>query len=149
MKIKLKYIMPPWFTLSCLFFFKGVSLSAQEHDIADPSKLLIQVHDPVAREYEKHGNTLYNSEYKLMLFGLFKFYKKFVSSQDANSCSFTPSCSVYALEAIEQQGLFIGWINFFDRFARCNGLSPGDYPVDKHEKLLLDPVKNHQNQPAK
>jgi uncharacterized protein len=84
----------------------------------------------------------YNSEYDLFFGKLFIFYKKFVSSQDASSCSFTPSCSEYALMAIKKQGIIIGMINFWDRFTRCNGMSPGDYPVDVKNKVLIDPVRD-------
>lgn len=73
---------------------------------------------------------------------MFLFYKSFVSSQDASSCSFTPSCSVYAVQAIKTQGLLLGLINFFDRFSRCNTLSPEDYNIDEESHLLIDPVRN-------
>ncbi len=77
-----------------------------------------------------------------MLFtGLFIGYKKFISSQDGNSCSFTPSCSVYALQSIRQKGVLPGLLNAFDRLSRCNGLSPELYPVDPVSHLLYDPVQ--------
>ena len=84
----------------------------------------------------------YNSEYDLFFGKLFMFYKKFISSQDASSCSFTPSCSEYALIAIKKEGFIEGYINFWDRFSRCNGLSPNDYPVDNVHKVLIDPVRD-------
>jgi uncharacterized protein len=84
----------------------------------------------------------YNSEYEWAFGKLFIFYKKFVSSQDASSCSFTPSCSEYALLAIKKEGFLEGTINFWDRFSRCNGLSPGNYPVDNIHKVLIDPVRD-------
>ena len=84
----------------------------------------------------------YNSEYDWFFSHLFFFYKKFISSQDASSCSFTPSCSEYAMLAIKKQGFFVGYINFWDRFSRCNGMSGEDYPFDEKKKLLIDPVKD-------
>lgn len=72
---------------------------------------------------------------------LFLGYKKFVSSQDAVSCVFHPSCSEYAIQAIQQQGLFIGLLNSFDRLTRCNALSPHQYPVHPGTNLFYDPVK--------
>ena len=84
----------------------------------------------------------YNSEYDLIFTNLFLFYKKFVSSQDASSCSFTPSCSEYAILAIKKQGFIVGIINFWDRFSRCNGMSPEDYEVDNNVGLLIDPVRD-------
>ena len=84
----------------------------------------------------------YDSEYQWVFGKLFIFYKKFISSQDASSCSFTPSCSEYALIAIKQEGFIEGYINFWDRFSRCNGLSPEKYPVDDIHKVLIDPVRD-------
>ena len=83
-----------------------------------------------------------SNEIQFVASGLFMIYKGFFSSQDASSCSFTPSCSVYAIEAISQQGFVIGMINFFDRFSRCNGLSPTDYPINPETHLLHDPLRN-------
>ncbi len=72
----------------------------------------------------------------------FYVYKTFISSQDHMSCVFTPSCSEYAVEAVRRQGMLIGLVNTFDRLTRCNGLRPGDYPVDQVSRRLSDPVKN-------
>ncbi|MEA3496378.1 MAG: membrane protein insertion efficiency factor YidD [Bacteroidota bacterium] len=83
-----------------------------------------------------------NNEIQFIFSSLFLFYKVFISSQDAGSCGFTPSCSIYAIKAIQQQGTIFGLINFFDRYSRCNGLSPGDYQIDRHSHLLIDPVRN-------
>ena len=84
----------------------------------------------------------YNNEYDLFFSRLFLFYKNFISSQDANNCSFTPSCSVYAIQAVKEEGTIVGLINFFDRFTRCNSLSPEDYEIDSDSRLLIDPVRN-------
>ncbi len=84
------------------------------------------------------------NEYELMFSSMFLFYKNFISSQDGAHCTFTPSCSVYALKAIQKQGTVVGMINFFDRFARCNGFSSEHYEIDRKQNLLIDPVKNHK-----
>ena len=55
-----------------------------------------------------------DSEYKLALNGFFFVYKEFLSSQDGDNCSFTPSCSEYAVRAVKQKGLLKGTIMFFD-----------------------------------
>jgi len=89
-------------------------------------------------QYEHvHVNT---NEVQFLFSGLFLFYKSFISSQDAQSCSFTPSCSVYALEAVKKQGVFKGMMNGFDRLSRCNSLSPEKYEIDPETKLLIDPL---------
>ena len=71
---------------------------------------------------------------------LFIFYKSFVSSQDGNSCTFTPSCSEYMIQAIRKKGIFIGAMAGFDRLTRCNGLSPEKYNYDSDKHVFIDPV---------
>jgi uncharacterized protein len=84
----------------------------------------------------------YNSEYDWLFSHLFVFYKKYISSQDASSCSFTPSCSEYAIMAVKKQGVLVGLLNFWDRFSRCNGMSPENYNIDQKLRLLIDPVRD-------
>lgn len=89
-------------------------------------------------QYEHiHVNT---NEVQFVFSGLFLFYKSFISSQDGQSCSFTPSCSVYALEAVKKQGVLKGMMNGFDRLSRCNALSPEKYEIHPDTKLLFDPL---------
>ena len=83
-----------------------------------------------------------NNPLQFILANLFVGYKRFLSSQDVSGCSFTPSCSVYALQALQHQGVVIGAVNFFDRFARCNALSPEHYEKDYQQRLLIDPLRN-------
>ena len=80
------------------------------------------------------------NEIQFIFSGLFLFYKSFFSSQDANSCSFSPSCSEYGLQAVKKKGLLIGIPATFDRLTRCNGLNPDKYPIDFKTGLLIDPV---------
>lgn len=80
-----------------------------------------------------------NGDIQWLFSNLFLFYKYYISSQDGSHCLFTPSCSEYALIAIKKRGLPMGVIDFFDRFQRCNSLSPENYPVDKAAMLLYDP----------
>ena len=86
----------------------------------------------------------YDNEYDLLFSGAFLFYKNFLSSQDASKCNFTPSCSVYAINAIKTQGVIVGIVNFFDRFSRCNSMSPEDYLKNYTNNTLIDPVRNHK-----
>ncbi len=84
----------------------------------------------------------YDSDIKFLISRLFLFYKKFISTQDVSSCAFTPSCSEYAMMAIQRQGFITGTVNFFDRFTRCNGLSPELYNINKITNKLDDPPRN-------
>ena len=67
----------------------------------------------------------------------FALYKEFFSSQDGRACTFSPSCSVYAVEAVKKKGL-IGFAAAIDRLTRCNGLSPENYEIDPENHLLID-----------
>jgi|688.fasta_scaffold29732_9 putative component of membrane protein insertase Oxa1/YidC/SpoIIIJ protein YidD len=80
------------------------------------------------------------NEIQLIFSGLFLFYKAFFSSQDATSCTFSPSCSEYGLQAVKKKGMLLGIPATFDRLSRCNGLNPDKYPIDRKTGLLIDPV---------
>jgi hypothetical protein len=72
----------------------------------------------------------------------FLLYKTFISSQDNPSCVFTPSFSEYAVEAIQEHGLIVGWLMAFDRLSRCHGLvNPDHYPFDMEKQRFYDPVR--------
>lgn len=92
------------------------------------------------KKYQKAlSNT--DSEYKLALNGAFFFYKEFLSSQDGDNCSFTPSCSEYAVLAIKEKGFVKGSVMFFDRYTRCNSMSNEYYKKDLVKRRLIDPVE--------
>jgi putative membrane protein insertion efficiency factor len=50
------------------------------------------------------------------------FYRKGISPFTLPSCRYTPTCSAYAMEAIERHGALRGGWLFLKRFARCNPL---------------------------
>ena len=54
-------------------------------------------------------------------------YQRFVSPLLPPSCRFTPSCSQYALVAIEKHGLLIGMLMGSMRVLRCNPFSKGGF----------------------
>ena len=63
------------------------------------------------------------------------FYRKCISPWLPSSCRFTPSCSRYALEAIEEWGIFRGTCLAVWRILRCNPFCRGGYdPVPKRKK---------------
>ncbi len=119
---------------------------------AQTKSQLTEILETTYKHEHKHYSIDKNAqnEYQLVISAMFTAYKRFISSQDASSCSFSPSCSEYAVIAINQQGLFWGIINFFDRFSRCTGMSPEQYQFDDYNHLLIDPVLNSKyKQPAK
>jgi putative membrane protein insertion efficiency factor len=56
-----------------------------------------------------------------------KLYRKFISPILPQSCRFTPSCSEYAIEAIERFGAIRGTILASYRILRCNPFCRGGY----------------------
>lgn len=69
-----------------------------------------------------------------------RFYRKFISPLKPPTCRFYPSCSIYALEAIEKHGAAKGTVMAAARIAKCHPFHPGGYdpvpdPVEKHSKM--------------
>ena len=63
---------------------------------------------------------------------LIDIYKKFISPSLIKSCRYHPSCSDYAKEALEVDGLIKGAAKAFWRILRCNPFAKGGYdPVKK------------------
>ena len=53
------------------------------------------------------------------------FYKKHISPYKGTKCPYYPSCSDYAVEAVERYGSFKGSFIAFWRIIRCNPFSKG------------------------
>lgn len=70
---------------------------------------------------------------------LILFYKKYVSGTIHAACKFTPTCSMYAYDAIEKYGVITGIILGTARILRCNPFSKGGF----------DPVKENLRGNAK
>lgn len=58
---------------------------------------------------------------------LIRFYQKHVSPFRAPCCRFVPTCSEYALEAIEIHGFFKGGALAVWRILRCNPFGKGGF----------------------
>lgn len=70
----------------------------------------------------------------LFLFVL-RFYRKFISPLKGSSCRFMPTCSEYAMQAVERYGPYIGFWMTLRRLSRCHPFHPGGFdPVDDREK---------------
>ena len=64
---------------------------------------------------------------KGLLIGLVKFYKKFISPYMGPHCIYTPTCSQYALEALEKYGAIKGTYLACKRILRCHPFAKGGY----------------------
>lgn len=56
-----------------------------------------------------------------------RFYKAKVSPQLPPACRYTPTCSEYAMEAIERRGVLVGGLLAVRRVLSCNPFSRGGY----------------------
>lgn len=68
---------------------------------------------------------------KEFLVFLIKFYRKYLSPLKRQCCRFYPTCSQYAIQAIEKYGALKGGFMSIKRILRCNPFNKGGY----------DPVK--------
>lgn len=64
---------------------------------------------------------------KQILLALVKFYRAAISPFRPACCRFYPTCSQYALEAIERYGALKGGYLAFRRILRCNPFHRGGY----------------------
>jgi hypothetical protein len=82
---------------------------------------------------------------KYLLIGVVKGYRLLLSPWLGNSCRFEPSCSAYALEALEQHGALAGAALTLYRLVRCQPWCDGGHdPVPSTTLFtrLIRPVKS-------
>jgi len=62
---------------------------------------------------------------RFILIAVIRFYQKFISPLKPPSCRFYPTCSSYALVAINCFGAFRGGLLAVKRILRCHPYNPG------------------------
>jgi len=62
-----------------------------------------------------------------LLVALIRIYQRFISPYKPRTCRFYPTCSHYALEAIQVHGALRGGWLATKRVLRCHPLNPGGY----------------------
>ncbi len=70
---------------------------------------------------------------KTLLLALIRFYQRHISPHTPPSCRFVPTCSQYAIEAIEKYGPRRGLWLALKRIGRC-------HPFHRGEHDFYDPV---------
>ena len=70
---------------------------------------------------------------KRLLLALVRFYRKSISPLRPPCCRFIPTCSQYALEAVEKYGALRGGLLALRRVVRCN-------PFHRQKSVVYDPV---------
>ena len=63
---------------------------------------------------------------KIFVF-IIKFYKYTISPILGKNCRFYPTCSDYAIQAIEKYGIFLGTFKAFLRILKCHPFHPGGF----------------------
>ena len=64
---------------------------------------------------------------KRILLGLIRFYRRHISPMYPACCRFMPTCSQYALEAVEKYGALKGGYLALRRILRCHPFHDGGY----------------------
>ena len=59
--------------------------------------------------------------------GAIRFYQKNISPARPGCCKYWPTCSQYAIDAVEMKGLVKGSALAFWRILRCNPFSKGGF----------------------
>ena len=70
---------------------------------------------------------------KRLLLALIRFYRKHISPARPPCCRFIPTCSQYALEAVEKYGALKGGFLAIRRILKCQ-------PFHKQKSIEYDPV---------
>ena len=64
---------------------------------------------------------------KRALIALVHFYRRNISPMSAPKCRYIPTCSAYALEALEKYGALKGGLLALRRILRCHPFRKGGY----------------------
>ncbi|MEI6049849.1 MAG: membrane protein insertion efficiency factor YidD [Bacteroidota bacterium] len=106
--------------------------------------------DPYKRPY------IYQNEQSLikkinpvgLVFGVSLYvYQNVLSKHISADCLFTPGCSEFSKQAIQECGLLKGTILTIDRVNRCNRIAAQDlkhYQTDTKTKRFPDPVSRYR-----
>ena len=70
---------------------------------------------------------------KVFLLWCIRFYRKNISPARPPCCRFGPTCSQYALEAVEKYGAAKGGLLALKRFLKC-------HPFHRQKTIEYDPV---------
>jgi len=64
---------------------------------------------------------------KRLILTIIKVYQNYISPLKGRTCRFYPTCSQYALEAVNKYGAIKGSLLAIKRVIRCHPFHPGGY----------------------
>jgi putative membrane protein insertion efficiency factor len=70
--------------------------------------------------------------------GLLRGYQRVLSPLLGPRCRFYPSCSEYAVQAVDRYGILRGLVLALWRLLRCNPLSRGGVDLVEDQRLFAD-----------
>jgi uncharacterized protein len=78
---------------------------------------------------------------KSVVLQLLRAYKWAISPMFPPACRYVPTCSDYAIEAIDRYGVLCGGFMAFARLLRCHPFVRGGYdPVVRYERTIEQPT---------
>jgi putative membrane protein insertion efficiency factor len=81
---------------------------------------------------------------KAVILAPIRFYRRFISPGLPPRCKYHPSCSAYAVQAVERYGILRGLVLAVWRVLRCNPFSHGGYdPVEAQTLFRERPRASH------
>ena len=77
---------------------------------------------------------------RTVLLAPIRLYQRLISPALPRRCKYEPTCSRYAVQAVEQYGILRGLVLAMWRLLRCNPWSDGGYdPVEAQRLFGVDP----------
>ena len=127
------------FVMLCLGLLVGaVALGQQRADVDVAKRALLPISKGPTFDHTSTKEDAHLGQ-KLAA-GAFSVYKKCISSQDYRRCTFTLSCSEYALRSVQQHRILLGTLMGLDRYSRCHGMHGSFYATDLKSERSIDPV---------
>ena len=77
---------------------------------------------------------------KRICIAMIRFYQKHISPALPSCCRYVPTCSQYAIEAIEKRGVFVGIFLAVKRLFLCNPWGGSGFdPVPERRRKKIPP----------
>lgn len=118
-------------TCRCLaaLWVLGAAAPLQADEVPTPARLIatLRLHTPapIVQPAPWDGSLV-----GAVIAALFGLYQGVISPQDLDACTFAPTCSVFARQAIERHGLVRGVLLGADRLLRDHPFGAEAYPSD-------------------